>query len=83
MYKKTYKIISKHPSRLAEEDLFNVQRIALDYLKTHEFVTNRILRKIAGVEYDQAIHFYNEMLKRKVIKKIGMASATRYILRKR
>ena len=80
MYKKYHRIVSKRPSRLTEEDLVNVQRIALDYLKTHEFVTNRILRKIAGVEYDQAIHFYNEMLKRKVIKKIGIASATRYIL---
>ena len=78
--KQNYQIVSKFPTKLTDEDLIHIQRIALSYLKTHEFLTNRILRRIARVEYDQAIFFYGKMLKRKVLKRIGKASGTRYIL---
>lgn len=80
MDNQNHRITSKLPTKLTEEDLVHVQRIALDYLKAHGFVTNRILREIAGVTYDQAIYFYGQMLKRKVLKKIGTASATRYLV---
>ena len=78
--KQTYRIVSKFPTKLTEEDLIHIRSIVLNYLKTNEFVTNRILREIVGVTYDQAIFFYGQMLKRKVLQKVGTASGTRYIL---
>jgi hypothetical protein len=80
MEREKYEIASRHLTRLTDQDLANVQRTVLDYLNTHEFVTNRILRDIVGITYDQAIFFYVQMLNRKVLQKIGARSTTRYVL---
>lgn len=79
---KKYQIISKFPTSLTEEDLIHIQKVTVEYLKSHEYVTNRILRQIVNVTYDQAIFFFGRMIKRKVIKKVGTSSGTRYILSK-
>jgi hypothetical protein len=80
MSKENYQIVSKHKAKLTEDDLGHLERIAFDYLKTHDFVTNRIMRNIANISYDQAIFFFGQALKRKALKKIGAGSATRYLL---
>jgi predicted HTH transcriptional regulator len=80
MDNQTYQIRSTLRTKLAEEDLVHVQRIALDFLKKHEWVTNRNLREITSVTYDQAIYFYGQMLKRRVLKKIGTGSVTHYVV---
>ena len=80
MNKQNYQIVSKSPTSLTEKDLIHIQHIVVDYLKDQEFITNRILRKVTSVTYDQAIFFHNEMLKKKVLQRIGKASAIRYIL---
>jgi predicted HTH transcriptional regulator len=74
-------ILSKIRTKLTEDDLTRVQRVVFAHLKTHESITNRVLREITSVTYDQAIFFFGQMLKRKALKKIGTSSATRYILR--
>lgn len=79
MNKQDYQIISQFPTSLTDKDLVQIKRVMLDYLKTHEFVTNRILREIVNVTYDQAIFFFGKMLKQKVLKKIGISSGTRYV----
>jgi predicted HTH transcriptional regulator len=78
--KKQDQIISKQPTKLTEEDLKYVQQIVVKYLKSHEFVTNRILRGVVSITYDQAIFFFAQMLKRKGLNKVGNAGSTRYIL---
>lgn len=80
MNKKKYKIVSGFPTSLTESDLIHIQHIVIDYLKIHDFVTNRLLREIIDITYDQAIYFYRKMLERKILKKIGTASGTRYIM---
>ncbi len=77
-----YRIASRMARRLTLEDLNHIQGIVNDYLKTHAFVTNQILRKIAKVTYDQAAVFFGEMLKRKFLKRIGKGSGTRYITKR-
>lgn len=79
MNKKNCQITSQFPTSLTDKDLVQIKRVMLDYLKTHEFVTNRILREIVSVTYDQAIFFFGKMLKQKVLKKIGISSGTRYV----
>ena len=66
-------------TKLTDKDLRHAQRIAVAYLRTHEFLTNRIMRKIANISYDQAVTFFNLMLKRKVLKRHGMTAGTRYV----
>jgi hypothetical protein len=53
---------------MKDEDITRLQGIVFDYLETHDFVTNRILRGIANVTYDQAISFFGEMVNRDTLK---------------
>ncbi len=80
MRKKKYKIVSEFPTSLTEKDLTRIQDIVIKYLKANDFVTNRLLREVIDITYDQAIYFYRKMLEREILKKIGTASGTRYIM---
>jgi hypothetical protein len=66
-------------TKLSEENFNRVHQIALDYLETHEFVTNGIIREIAKINYDQAIVFFARELKGNILTKVGTSKATRYI----
>jgi predicted HTH transcriptional regulator len=81
MKKKKYKPISKCPTALTEKDISHIRRIAIRHLKSHEFLTNRELRGIVDISYDQAIYFYRRMLDRGVLERVGIASGTKYILK--
>jgi predicted HTH transcriptional regulator len=81
MDKKKYKPISKCPTSLTESDITHIQRIAIRHLKCHKFLTNRELRGIVDITYDQAICFYRKMLDRGIIERIGISSGTQYILK--
>ena len=70
-------------TRLSPEDVVCIQKVVLRYLKNHEFVTNRILRGMTIVNYDQAIFFFGRMLKQKLLKKVGVGRATRYVLNRK
>ena len=50
----------------------------MDFLGTHPFVTNKILRSLTGINYDQAIQFFNLMLDTQKLRKEGVGSGTRY-----
>ena len=74
-----YKPESSLPTRLTKEDIIRIQRIVLEFLESHQFITNRELRQQVDIGYDQAIHFFSEMLKCDILKKVGTSSATRYV----
>jgi hypothetical protein len=63
---------------LTEEQLLQVQRRVVDFLAHNPFITNRKLRDISGLSYDQAIMFFNTMLARGTLKRTGVASSTKY-----
>ena len=82
MTAKKYKPESLLPTRLTQEDINRIQRIVSEFLESHQFVTNRELRQQVDIGYDQAIHFFSEMLKRGILEKLGTSSATRYVPRR-
>ncbi len=53
---------------------------ALVFLKTNPSIRNSKLREITGIEYDQAIIFFNRAIQEKILVRKGHASGTHYIL---
>jgi hypothetical protein len=49
-------------------------------LECNAFITNRILREQIDLTYDQAIHFFQEMVKVDILVRVGTSSGTRYVL---
>ena len=66
-------------TRLTEDEIKNVAKVVVKYLKEHPSINNRTLRSLTGIGYDQAIHFFAFMLKEKRLRKIGGGGGTRYI----
>jgi len=78
-----YEVTSLFPTKLHPKDVANLRGVVAKYLDSNDFVTNRILRQLSTVTYDQAIYFFGEMMKQQVLEKIGTASATKYVLKRR
>ena len=55
---------------------------AIGYLKTNSSIRNRDIREVAGIGYDQAIHFFNRAIAEKRLTREGSGSGTRYVLPK-
>ena len=74
---------SESKTRLNVEDIASVRTAILQYLEEHDCITNRLLRELTKIGYDQCIHVFGEMLRSGDLTKIGKASGTRYILPKK
>ena len=55
----------------------------VDYLSKHPTITNRILRTIAPIGYDQAIFVLGRMCDEGVLERRGNAGGTHYVPAKR
>lgn len=69
-------------TRLNVEEIAFVRAAILRYLEEHDFITNRLLRELTNIGYDQCIHVFGEMLRSGDLTKVGKASGTRYLLSK-
>lgn len=49
------------------------------YLKDHPFITNRELRSLTGLNYDQSIKFFNIAISRCLLQRQGKAGGTKYM----
>lgn len=65
------------------EMLSERQKKALSYVKQHKSITNREFRKLVGLGKVYAAKELNEMVKRRIFKKIGKGSSTCYVLSER
>ena len=65
---------------LTSEEAASCERHMIQYLVTHPSITNRELRALTGVSYDQAISFFNIMVVTGRLVRVGKASGTRYEL---
>ena len=54
----------------------------VEYLATHPSITNRILRTIAPIDYDQAIYVLGKLCADEVLERRGNAGGTHYLLAK-
>ena len=57
-----------------------VKSCVLDYLASNPRVTNRILRTLAPIEYDQATAVLGKMCKEGILARRGRAGGTHYVL---
>lgn len=64
---------------LSEEDLNSTQLLVMNYLLSHNSITNRELRALTAINYDQAIWFFNRMVEAKQLVRVGTSSSTKYL----
>ncbi len=69
-------------SRLSDRHFEECMAAAIGYLKTNSSIRNRDIREVAGIGYDQAIHFFNRAIAEKRLTREGSGSGTRYVLPK-
>lgn len=55
-------------------------KLVRNYLKTNPAINNRTLRAISGINYDQAIHFFNHTIETKLLLREGKNSGIKYTL---
>ncbi len=70
-------------STLSEEECRRVEKLTVEYLVNHSTITNRELRALGKVAYDQAIWFFGRMVKRGKLRRVGSGGSTKYVLSRR
>lgn len=68
------------PVTLSESELGRVEDLVMTHLQDTEFISNRQLRPIANITYDQAIYFFNHMIRQGRLSRVGIAAGTKYCL---
>jgi predicted HTH transcriptional regulator len=76
-------IVSGAPTTLSKEEIEKVKALVLRYLQDHNRITNRLLRELSGIAYDQAIYFFRQMIKQELLDRIGTTSNIHYVLSER
>lgn len=65
---------------LNDDRLAELEKFVLEFMRDHETITNRKLREISTINYDQAIYFFNRMIEKGTLKRIGVNSGIKYVL---
>jgi len=69
---------SRKTTVLKEEEINKVKTLVMQYLKDNDCITNSKLRKLSGINYDQAIYFFKEMINQNMLNRLGNGSGTYY-----
>lgn len=64
---------------LSEEQYEAAMRKVVGYLRNEERITNRALRALTGLNYDQSIKFFNLAVARGLLVRQGRASGVHYV----
>lgn len=65
-------------TRLSEVEILKLSKLVQNYLLKHPDINNRTLRAISGINYDQAIQFFNCMVESGQLKREGKSSGIKY-----
>ena len=65
-------------SQAAYEQCLN---LSISYININGSIRNREIREIAGINYDQAIHFFNRAISENFLERTGKASGTHFVKR--
>ena len=65
---------------MAEAITLDHLRAVMDYVSQHESITNRECRVATGLGYDSAIKIFGALCALGMLKKIGEASGTKYVV---
>ncbi len=68
-------------TKLTSEEISRFSGLVFEYINSHRSIRNRELRAISQISYDQAVHFFGEMVRRGVLKRIGTGSGTHYVFK--
>jgi len=73
--------MNESPSQttLSDEDYERCLQIAVEYVAQHQSIRNRQLRVATGLNYDQAITFFNRAIKTNRLIRKGKGSCTHYV----
>ena len=67
-------------SVLTENEFVQVKEAVFAYLSRHQSTTNRELRVLTNISYDQATNFFNRMVEQGCLRRVGKGSGTKYVL---
>jgi len=65
---------------LSDAEFAEARRAVIDYVSKHRSITNRHFRELTKLSYDQAIAFFNRMIKENALLRVGKGSGTKYVL---
>ena len=65
---------------LSDEAYEAALSVVREFLDQHERITNAKIRTLTGINYDQAIKFFNRATSEKVLERRGRAAGTHYVL---
>jgi predicted HTH transcriptional regulator len=65
---------------LSKEEVTKLKTLLLQYFSDNDCITNRKLRELSGITYDQAIYFFGQMIKQNIVNRLGTTSSTHYTL---
>jgi hypothetical protein len=72
----------EYPTRLNDAQFKRCWAVANTFIKKNGRIKNSQLREIADIGYDQAIDFFSRAVDEQRLKRLGVASATHYVLHK-
>lgn len=72
--------MTNNRTSLTDAEYTEAKSSALAYLTSHLTITNKILRTLAPVEYDQAIAALGRMCREGILERRGNAGGTHYVL---
>jgi hypothetical protein len=66
-------------SKLSDEEFARAERLVLAYVEERKSITNREFRALTGLNYDQAVTFFNKMIGVGTLMRVGKTTAIKYI----
>jgi hypothetical protein len=67
-------------SKLSTEEFARAERLVMAYVEERKSITNREFRALTGLNYDQAVTFFNKMIGVGTLTRVGKTTAIKYVL---
>ncbi len=65
---------------LTENEFAQVKKAIFAYLSHHQSTTNREIRALTNIGYDEATNFFSKMVEQGCLRRVGKGSGTKYVL---
>ena len=72
--------MSGHRTSLTEAEFLRALNEVKRHLRQEQSIRNTSLRDLTGLNYDQAIKFFNRAIEERVLARRGKTSGTHYVL---
>jgi hypothetical protein len=73
-------LIETPKTRMSKDNYERCLKEVRIYLKRNDFIRNRDIRVLTGINYDQGIAFFNLAIASKKLTREGVGTGTRYVL---